>query len=269
MKRILKWVLLLSLTLALTSQIMAAEIMGQIAIFNEQVGWISAATAKAQSQIVIDELKLTKNIQVLGDADIAKWAEANTDDGNLDIIITFGYFPTNLYAPGNANADGSVAELFLEGGDMFLNTADYIFYVTQGGGANGDTGLKNITDSNFDLWTDGAVTAPTEDGLKYIPSLPKSITAPRCFRISQIEGDGDWEMEIAFAQAGDNADPAIIRNLSYGGRVGVLLQVSDDAQPRGNVIVEMLNNWLKEKVRSVAVDPQSKLTTTWGEVKSN
>jgi hypothetical protein len=48
------------------------------------------------------------------------------------MMIIFGYFPVSLYTPGNAQADDSLGELFLEGGDMILNTADYIFYVTEG-----------------------------------------------------------------------------------------------------------------------------------------
>jgi len=268
-KKVLKWTLLFTLTFLFASQLMAADIMGQVAIFNEQVGWINAATAQAQTKIFVDGVKLARDIQVLGDADIAKWAKANTDDGNLDIIITFGYFPTSLYTPGNAQANDSVGELFLEGGDMFLNTADYVFYVTAGGGANGDVGLKNMTDSAFDCWTDGTITAPTDDGKKYIPSLPNSITAPRCFRSSQIDADQDWEIEIAFAEAGDNSDPAIIRNLTYGGRVGIFFQVSDDAYPRGKVLIELFDNWLKEVARYFAVDPQSKMATTWSSIKND
>jgi len=269
MKKALRWVLFLSLTLAFASQLMAAEIMGQIAVFNEKAGWIAAATAQQQTQILLDELKLTKDIQVLGEADLAKWAEANTDDGNLDTIILFGDFPGKLYAAGNAEPEDSVAEIFLEGGDMILNSGDYIFYINNGAGANGDAALKNMTDSAFSMWTDGMIVAPTDDGLKYTPSLPKSITAPRCFVTSQIEADDDWELEMSFAEAAGNSDPAIIRNLSYGGRVGIFFQESGAQWPRGMFLAEMFNNWLKEKVKSAAVDPQSKLSTTWATVKND
>ena len=69
---------------------------------------------------------------------------------NLISLSPLGTLPVSLYKPGNVEQEDSIAEKFLEGGDMFVNTADYIFYVTQGGGKNGDKGLKTITDSNFD-----------------------------------------------------------------------------------------------------------------------
>ena len=65
------------------------------------------------------------------------FAKKRTGNTQLDIIITFGYFPVSLYEPGNTQKEESIAEKFLEGGDIFMNTADYIFYVTKGGGKNG------------------------------------------------------------------------------------------------------------------------------------
>jgi hypothetical protein len=266
-KLLLKFSLGLLLAFAFTSPLFAADIMGQVAIYNERAGWIDAGTAQAQSKIFMDGVKLTKDIQVLGDADIAKWAEANLKDGDVDVIITFGDFPSKLYTPGNAQKDGSVVELFIEAGNMVLNTADYIFYVNQGAGSNGDTALKNITDSNFDMWTDGTVTEPTAEGKKYTPSLPAKITAPRCFKKSQIDANDEWDLEVAFAEGSGNCDPAIIRNNKYGGRVGILFQVADAGPPRGKVLIEIFDNWLKEKLKAKAVDPNSKLATTWARVK--
>jgi hypothetical protein len=259
----------LPVLLLLAATTCLATNMGQIAIFTESVGWTNVGTANAQAQKIISDLRLTREIEILGDKAIGDFAQANTDDGELDIIITFGYFPVSLYAPGNGEADDSVGELFLEGGNMFINTADYIFYVTLGGGANADTGLKNMTDSNFDLWTDGVSTEPTEDGKEYTPSLI-ATSAPRCFRVSQIEANPEWELEVAFGDdGGANADPAVIHNTDYDGRVAIVFQVSNDAMPRGEVITEMLNNWLSEKVEAQAVEPVDKLSVTWGKVKQS
>jgi len=239
----------------------------KIAIFNESVGWTTTDVAKAATDTITKNVKGAGSIKVYNDADIAKFAKDNTGDGNFDIIVTFGYFPTSLYTPGNAQPDGSVGEMFLEGGDMFFNTADYIFYVTEGGGTNGDTGLKNMTDSNFDLWTDGNVCTPTAKGLGYAPSMPASITAPRAIRLDQVEADPEWELEMAFALGTDGtmADPFIIRNTVYGGRVGGAFHVSDDTMPRGAVMSEILNNYVGALT---AVKPADKTTTAWGQVKS-
>lgn len=240
----------------------------KIAIFNEAVGWTTTDVALAATDEIIAMVTVANEIVVLNDADIGAFAAANTDDGDFDIIVTFGYFPTSLYTPGNADADGSVGEMFLEGGDMFINTADYIFYVTEGGGANGDTALKNITDSNLDLWTDGNICEPTAEGLGYAPSMPASITAPRAFRLDQLEAEPEWELEMAFATGTDGtmADPVIIRNTVYGGRIGGAFHVSDDAMPRGAVMGEMIENYIGAHV--TAVKPAAKVTSTWGSIKT-
>ena len=265
MKRCIFLVLLLMVFA--TTSCLAAK-MGQIAIFTESVGWTDVGTANKAAALMLDEIDITKDVQILGEDDIEKFAEANTDDGELDVIILFGYFPVSLYAPGNGEADDSVGELFLEGGNMILNTADYIFYVTLGGGTNGDTGLKNMTDSNFDLWTDGVACQPTEDGEKYTPRYD-GHTAPRSFKISQIDADPEWELEVAFGDnGGGNADPAIIHNTEYDGRVGIVMQVSA-VTPKGEVFTDILNNWLPTIVAPDPVEPLDKLSVTWGEVKSS
>jgi len=241
-----------------------AEKMGQIAIFTESVGWTDVGTANAAAQIIIDEVTITRDIQKLGDGDMGTFAEANTDDGELDVIIMFGYFPPSLYTPGNGQPDDSVGELFLEGGNMILNTADYIFYVSAANNEAG--GLTNMTDSNFDLWTDGSVNTPTADGEKYTPCYT-GHTAPRSFKVSQIEANAEWELEVVFGDnGGTNADPAIIRNTDYDGRVGIVLQVSA-VTPKGEVMTDILNNWLRTIVSPDSVEPADKLSVTWGEVK--
>ena len=68
-----------------------------------------------------------------------------------------------------------------------MNAADYIFYVTKGGGTNGDKRLKTITNSNFDCWGAGTdVFKPTAAGKKYVPSLPASYDSPRPMKLDQI-----------------------------------------------------------------------------------
>lgn len=235
----------------------------KVAIYNENVGWTDVATAAAATDIILNTVTKANDVAVYDDAGMGDFAAANTGDGNADIIVVFGYVPVSLYTPGNADADGSLFELFLEGGDIILNTADYIFYVTEGGGANGDTGLKNMTDSNLDLWTDGGACIPTADGAKYTPSYA-GHTAPRAFKIDQIEDDADWELEVVFGSDGNFADPAIIRNVTYGGRVGIVMQVSA-VTPKGEVISEIIENYLAGNI--TAVEPGNKLAITWGGIK--
>ena len=154
--RICKFVLIFVFSLSSITGVSNAKVgpasIHKIAIFNEKASWTDAASAKKATDFIMKNVdSVSSEIKVYNDADIAGFAKENTDDGNLDIIITFGYFPVSLYTPGNTQKEDSLAEQFLEGGDMFINTADYIFYVTEGGGKNGENGLKTITDSTFDM----------------------------------------------------------------------------------------------------------------------
>jgi len=234
----------------------------KVAIFNESVGWTDVATAAAATDIILNNVTKVNDITVYNDAEMGDFAQANTGDGNVDIIVLFGYVPVSLYAPGNAEPDGSLFELFLEGGDVILNTADYIFYVSSSN--NEASGLTNMTDSSFDLWTDGSVHTPTADGEIYTPSYT-GHDAPRSIKIDQVEADADWEVEVVFgSDGGNNADPVIIRNLTYGGRVGVVLQVSA-VTPKGEVLSEIIENYLAGII--TAVEPIGKLAVTWGGIK--
>jgi len=123
-----------------------------------------------------------------------------------------------------------------------------------------------MTDSNFDCWT-ADPNVPTEEGEQYIPSY-EGAGAPRSFKISQIDADPDWELLVKFGSDGaDQADPAIIRNVSYDGLVGIFYQISDNALPRGEVATEMIDNYIAVEI-ATAVDTHGKLPLTWGEIKT-
>ncbi|MCG9128426.1 hypothetical protein JT359_12565 [Candidatus Poribacteria bacterium] len=256
-----------SLTLLITPTPSFALPLGEVAIFTEQSGWIAQNTAQQEGEELADLLKKPSKVVTLTDKEIGDWAKERTDNGLADIIVTFGWFPTNLYTPGNADPDDSVAELFLEGGNVFLNTADYIFYVTQGGGANGEQGLKNMMDINADMWSGGSGIKPTADGKKYTPSLG-NFTSERTFKAAQIVDP--WEVEAIFGDTGSgNIDPAIVHDTETGGRIGIAFQEPNNAGlPRGEVLAEMIDNFLFEVLGAQAVDPQQKATTTWGHLKS-
>ena len=270
MKAILRLLLFCSVISFSGTAWSAVSKMGEIAIFNELVGWTNVGAAKSDTEKIL-KTKFAKNIKVYDDDDIGKFAKKKTEDDELDIIITFGYFPVSLYKPGNAEKEDSLAEKFLEGGDMFMNAADYIFYVTQGGGANGENGLKTITDSTFDMWGDGNVCKPTPDGKKYTPSY-KEIAAQRPFKKDQVEADKNWEIEVIFGDdkggKGAMLDPVIIRHNEHGGRVCVVTQTPSAVPFRGDVMYEILENYVKAEIATAfSVDANRKLATTWARVK--
>ena len=115
MKKISVFALVLSLCiLAFDAESKNAQ-MGEVAIFNESVGWTNVGAAKEATEKI---LKTKLKAKVYGDKAIGDFAKKRTEDGALDIIITFGYFPVSLYEPGNIQKEESIAEKFLEGGDI-------------------------------------------------------------------------------------------------------------------------------------------------------
>ena len=256
------------LIIAATPILCVAAPLGEVAIFTEQVGWIAQGTAAAEGEQLAGLLKEVQKVVTLTDNEIGPWAEERTDNGLSDIIVTFGSFPVSLYPFANAEPEGSVAEKFLEGGNIFLNTADYIFYIVEGKGENGDTALKNMMDIDVDMWVDGTDITPTDDGKKYTPSLG-FFTAYRPFKKSQIVDP--WEVEVVFGDDGaDLLEPAIMHDTETDGRIGIAFQEPNNpGLPRGEVFAEMIDNYLADVLGGAAVDPNQKVTTTWAHIKSD
>ncbi len=256
------------LAITATPSISIAAPMGEVAIYTERAGWIGQAAAAREGEELTELLKRPKKVVTLTEKEIGSWAEDHTDNRQADIIVTFGDFPATLYPPGNGKPDDSVAEKFLEGGNIFLNTADYIFYVVQGAGTNGEQGLKNMMDINADMWAGGTAIKPTDDGKKYTPSLA-AFTSARTFKAAQIVDP--WEVEVVFGDNGAGLlDPAIVHDTKTGGRIGIAYQISgNDGLPRGEVFAEMIDNYLADVLGAAAVDPNEKVTTTWAYIKSD
>jgi hypothetical protein len=220
-----------------------------------QAGWMGQGTADTQAQIIVDNVE-NVSIDVFTSSqldDLATWVQDHTGNGTADLLIMFGIFPSTIYPAGNAQPDGSIAEAFLDDGNVIINTGDYIFYV--GSAGNNDAGgLANMTNvSGAAMWGDdsGATTfAPTDDGRLYTPSLP-TLPSNRPFFPAQFDGT-DWEVELVLAQNSDGSQvmPAILHNTVTDGRVGAFFQWSDDSQPRGQVISEWVNNWFLQLIAS-------------------
>lgn len=248
--------------------------LGDVAIFSEGTGWISQENADIQRAIVFDNLKDTVgavgDVVYQTDAEIGPWAEARIDDGNADILVIFGWFPTTLYTPGNSQVDDSIAERFLYGGNIILNCADYAFYVTEGGGANGENGLKTIININADMWGGGTQIEPTADGETYTPSL-EAFVSERPFKAEQIVDP--WSVEAIFGDNGDGFfDPGIIKLNDNSGRVGICLQEPNNGDlPRGQILIEMIDFISQQPdvaAETTPVEPTGKAAVIWGDIKT-
>lgn len=265
---------LFAVLLMVTCTVSSWAELGDVAIFSEGTGWISQENADAQRAIVFDDLAAAVpavgDVVYATDAEIGPWAEERIDDGKADILIIFGWFPTTLYTPGNSQVDDSIAERFLYGGNIILNCADYIFYVTEGGGANGENGLKTIININADMWGGGTAITPTGDGETYTPTL-EAFTSERPFKAEQIVDP--WSVEAAFGDNGDGFfDPGIIKLNDSSGRVGICMQEPNNGDlPRGQVLIEMIDFISQQADILPATTPvaaKGKAAVTWGGLKA-
>jgi len=244
---------------------------GEVAIYTGNVNWLDAGYAATQAQVYVDNLTadgitFTRYQSIDDDAALAEWVSDRTGDGKLDVVVIFGLLPPTLYAAGNAQPDGSAAELFIEStdGDAIINHADYMFYVTNPC-CNGDVALRNIMDlPGANMWPDSWDPLPnpvldvtvTDQGNDIAPSLGSWMTvydAQRPCRINEV--GGNWWVEASLAQnaAGTRSDPTVLRDGNLG-RLIPTLQAPARADPKGAVGAEIIQ-WLKSKT-GVTPPPQ-------------
>jgi len=219
---------------------------GDVAIYT-YANWWTQAAADREMQEVADNVTGT-SVQLFSqeeEAALADWVLARTGDGRVDLLILSGQCPGALYPIGNTQPDGSIMEEFLDDGNCIINTGDWMFYFNTAGN-NGDAGMVNIMDLDTmtERWDDGTSVTVTAEGRLYTPSL-QNFTTDRCMHLDLL--DNGWEPELTLAIAADQAraDPAIVRNAETGGRIGIFFEAAnDDSLPRGEVLSEMIDNWL-------------------------
>jgi len=256
--------LILCVVLSIPSLVMAQGIA-----ISTQAGWFGQAAADREMKEIANNVKGIdiKTYTPDKQADLATWVKSRTGDKKVDVLILCGQFPNTIYKPGNTQKDDSLAELFLDDGNIILNTGDYMFYVVDGAGTNAAGGLQTMMDiAAITMWDDNTAVKVTAKGKATCPTL-KDFQTDRPFHLNEL--GTDWEAEIILAQndAGTRADPAIVKNKKTGGRLGIFYQTAgQDDDPRGEAISEFLNNWYKTIV--VAVEPTDKVASTWANIKS-
>ena len=239
-----------------------------------QAGWFGQAAADAEMQVVANTVKGKVNdVQIFTSTqqgELATWVEKHTGNKQIDILIMCGQFPNTIYKPGNAQANGSIAEKFLEDGNMIMNTGDYMFYVVDGAGTNAAGGLENMMDiPGISMWDDDTPIKITADGKKYIPTLADYPT-DRPWHLNEIKAP--WKAEVIFGQngAGTRAEPAVMLDETTNGRLVTFYQTAgQDGDPRGKAISEFIINWVSTIASGkIAVDQNGKLGATWGQIKA-
>jgi len=131
-------------------------------------------------------------------------------------------------------------------------------------------------------WDDNTQMKLTAEGKKYSPTLAKMklIESDRPFHVDELVNenedkgkDGRWELEVAFASASGNqkakrADPCIVTEKNYKGRLIQVCQTAGCPEPVGDILADILLNYYVEAVGALAVDANQKLPLTWGEIRS-
>ena len=280
-----------ALSLSLIALALTSATAADLAIYSGPTnpGWISqeAAIANAETVMNDDQMKaIFESIENYGDGDevgsdspLGKWMVAHTGNGQQDVFIAAsGTAPSAAYQFPNADPDGSNIENFIEDGNVFINVADWILYMSYEGGSrsadNGPDGAANVFDiPGLSFGNRGGPAVPTDMGEKYLPSLVE-FQSDRPWHLEQLEGT-DWEV-TAFAISNDDpnsADPAVAVNKTYGGIIAAMWQKAqpdwDGDDPRASGVIEFIANWLMENGSiATAVDAHDKIATTWGRIKS-
>ena len=254
-------------------------------------GWISDGAVAENVKTIRNDAgvkALFNNIEDFGDGDeegdgspLAQWCMEHTGNGQQDVIIlASGTCPSALYPFPNKEPDGSNVENFVEEGNVVINVADWIFYMSYEGGVrspdNGAAGAANVFDINGLTFANrGGQQDPTNIGKQAIPSM-KAFQSDRPWHLEQFDGS-DWDV-VVFAQADKNtADPAVAVSKTPGkDGTGMIAAMWQKASPewaekddiRGIGVAEFINNWLAEN-GTFDVEAKNKLATTWGSIKQS
>ena len=287
--------LLVTLALFVGAGMFSVSMAGDFAVYSGPTnpGWISDGAVEAIVNVVTKHAgvkAMFDNIDNYGDGDevgdkspLANWLKDHTGNGQTDVVFTAcGTCPSSFYPFPNKEPDGSNIEEFIEAGNVHINVADWIYYMSYEGGVrsadNGPSGAANVFDIPGLSFGNrgGADEIPTALGKKYIPSL-KPFNSVRPWHLEQFKGK-PWTLHLFAVDEGDKntADPAVAISTEEGkdGKGMIAAMWQKDApiwagkpDPRGIGVAEFMVNWLQEKA-SFAVNPKEKMSTTWGYVKA-
>ena len=219
---------------------------GQVAIYTGATSWINKEDADLQAQTCVDALSalgITATVfsDAAQEAELATWVQDATGNGELDVLILFGYLPSSLYPAGNTEPDGSIIETFIEStdGDAVINHGDWMFYVSTS--LNGAEGLANIMDiPGISMAGNDNPMSVTAQGRDITPSLT-GFLSDRPFHVNELSGEWFPEAVLARSADGSLADPVIVRDGNRGRLIPAFM--APDPNPMGQVASEIIA-WL-------------------------
>ena len=230
-----------------------------VLMYTGAVSWMSLEDANLQSQTT-KRLLSSKGIhaEIVETQDAVRdWMLQTTSDGNVDVLILYGVLPTSIYPAFHSSPDGSVAENWIEStdGNTILNHGDYFGF--WGGGHQEELGVQNgvqalqalmdiphITMWDFGLENNTPMLV-TKDGRAVTPSLT-NFKSDRAFHLDELTGN--WFAEKVLASdtgtsQATRADPVVVRDGNRG-RIGIVYQTFNEVNPKGEVVAELIANFL-------------------------
>ncbi|MGQ9611039.1 MAG: hypothetical protein ACUVWN_17210 [bacterium] len=270
--------LYLVLVFLLLSSICAYSVDMALYVGMPNEGWYDPAKVKDDGKKIADTLKgIFKDIKQFDDKalkDLQTWAEKNLKDGELDIIWLNGCMPSVLYPNPNQKPNGSLAEEWLNNGNMFINVADWFAYCTYETGArgadNGAAGAENILNlPGIIRFGDNTALKVTADGKKFMPSLGDMVKTDRPIVGTAVKAP--WEVAAVFAgTATGDMDPCVLHNTKTKGYMVFINQsVKANSVDRAQATIEFIKNWAVGTIAlgTTPIEPTSRITTLWGEIK--
>ena len=234
-------------------------------------GWGNWKSTKKIEDAVVAELDAAKIASVVGNADEFL---AYMEDNPEGVIVSPIVVPEIVYTIGMK--DDSPMENFLFGGGVLIYSGDTPFYAVGKKDAPGqkvvpgNQGVKDVLNFTAQyITTTAAAVKPTPEGKELIPSL-EPFNPNRPGLINVLEDEKCDPIEI-YAEAGNSADPILFAAPDMKGyfvhfHMETLGNKPDDYLAQvGLEIGELITNRFGELLD---VEPQGKLTTTWGNLKS-
>ena len=244
-----------------------------VMVYTGSTWWIEQMDAATEAE-TLKSLLEPEGIQAVITEDenvVRDWMLGTTGNSAVNVLILYGVLPHSIYAAGNTQPDGSIAENWLEtsDGDTILNHADYIGYQSTpdpenrrghlAGESNRHGGLQNLMDiPNIVIpFSNGVSMTVAEDGMALTPSLG-DFTSNRFMPLNQLQGD--WFAEKVFASdTGDDlatyADPVIVRDGNHG-RIAIVYATSGLGNlPNEKVAAEVIINYLLAPPMMATVEP--------------
>ena len=224
-----------------------------VLIYIGSTSWITIELAAVEANTTKNLLEsngiqagITESVDTVRD-----WMIETTANGAVNVCILYGVIPSTIYAAGNTQSDGSIAENWIEStdGDAIFNHGDYFGYYSSDETPNYKATLQNLMDlphldinvENFEEFQ----MLITESGRTLTQSLV-SFQSDRPFPLEQL--DSDWYAEKIFASnTGDDeaegADPIILRDGDRG-RIAMVHQTHHGNEKKGEVAAEIIINYL-------------------------